>query len=244
MENSVLTPLQQQVLVALFDSGLADRGYYLTGGTALSAFYLQHRYSDDLDFFTRKRGFLEEDFRHCSAILESMGIVVASQDITEDYARLFVYPGDQKDTMLKLEFARDVPAMMAPPEIQGQIVVDSYEDIAVNKVCTILSRTESKDFCDLFFILNESHYGLDYLISRAREKEAALDEEYGILDFATNLLTVQELQFLPRMIKPLTLEELRDGVKIMSRFIPACMIAPAREYFAISSTHCLKHLAA
>ena len=209
IENSVLTPLQQQVLVALFDSDLADRGYYLTGGTALSAFYLQHRYSDDLDFFTRKRGLLEEDFRHCSAILASMGIVVASQDITEDYARLFVYPGDQKDTMLKLEFARDVPAMMAPPEIKEQIVVDSYEDIAVNKVCTILSRTESKDFCDLFFILNESRYGLDYLISRAREKEAALDEGYGILDFATNLLTVKELQFLPRMIKPLTLEELR-----------------------------------
>ena len=89
MENSVLTPLQQQVLVALFDSGLAERGYYLTGGTALSAFYLQHRYSDDLDFFTRKRGLLEEDFRHCSAILESMGIVVASQDITAGLCKTF-----------------------------------------------------------------------------------------------------------------------------------------------------------
>ena len=209
MESSVLTPLQKQVLVALFDNGLADRGYYLTGGTALSAFYLQHRYSDDLDFFTRKRDRLEEDFRYCGAILTSIGIVVASQDITEDYARLFVYPEDQEDTTLKIEFARDVPALMAPPEIQGRIVVDSFEDIAVNKVCTILSRTESKDFCDLLFILNESRYGLDYLISRAREKEVALDEEYGVLAFATNLLAVKELQFLPRMIKPLTLEELR-----------------------------------
>jgi hypothetical protein len=74
---------------------------------------------------------------------------------------------------------------------------------------TVNWNLKGADFCDLFFILNESHYGLDYLISRAREKEAALDEEYGILDFATNLLTVKELQFLPRMIKPLTLEELR-----------------------------------
>ena len=57
MESSVLTPLQKQVLVALFDSGLADREYYLTGGTALSAFYLQHRFSDDLDLFTRKPEF-------------------------------------------------------------------------------------------------------------------------------------------------------------------------------------------
>jgi predicted nucleotidyltransferase component of viral defense system len=210
MENSVLTPLQQQVLVALFDSGLAEREYYLTGGTALSTFYLQHRYSDDLDLFTRKRGLLEEDFRHCSAMLTLMGIVVASQDTTEDYARLFVYPEDQRDAALKIEFARDVPAMMALPETHDQIVVDSFEDIAVNKVCTILSRTfESKDFCDLFFILNESRYELDYLISRAREKEAAFDEEYGVLAFATNLLTVNELQYLPRMIKPLTLEDLR-----------------------------------
>ena len=113
MENNVLTPLQQQVLVALFDNGLADRGYYLTGGTALSAFYLQHRYSDDLDFFTRKRGLLEEDFRHCSAILESMGIVAASQDITKNYARLFVYPGDQKDTMPYFPVTVDVMRRVA-----------------------------------------------------------------------------------------------------------------------------------
>ena len=209
MENSVLTPLQQQVLVALFDRGLAEREYYLTGGTALSAFYLQHRYSDDLDFFTRKHDRLEEDFRYCGEILTSIGIVVASQDITEDYARLFVYSEEQADATLKIEFARDVPTMMALPAIHDQIVVDSFEDIAVNKVCTILSRTESKDFCDLFFILNESHYRLDYLICRASEKEGTLSEEYGVLNFATNLLAVKVLQFLPRMIKPLTLEELR-----------------------------------
>jgi predicted nucleotidyltransferase component of viral defense system len=54
MPAKVLTPLQEKVLDILFDHGFADRGYYLTGGTALSEFYLQHRYSDDLDLFTRK----------------------------------------------------------------------------------------------------------------------------------------------------------------------------------------------
>jgi hypothetical protein len=38
--------------------------------------------------------------------------------------------------------------------------------------------------------------------------------------------------------------DLRNGAEIMSRFIPACMIALAREYFSISLTHCLKNLAA
>jgi predicted nucleotidyltransferase component of viral defense system len=29
-----------------------DLPFYLTGGTALGRFYLNHRYSEDLDFFT------------------------------------------------------------------------------------------------------------------------------------------------------------------------------------------------
>jgi len=36
----------------------------------------------------------------------------------------------------------------------------------------------------------------------------------------------------------------RDGAEIMSRFLPACMIALAREYFSISLPHRLKNLAA
>ena len=211
MESKVLTPLQERVLIALFDNGLADRGYYLTGGTALSEFYLQHRYSDDLDFFTRKLGPLREDFGNFIEILTSLGFAISSESVTEEYARLLVHPEDQKGSGLKIEFAKDVPAKMAPPEIHGQIVVDSFEDIAVNKICAILNRQppESKDFCDLFFILKESHYKLDYLIGRAREKEAAFDDEEGTLAFATNLLAVNEFQVLPRMIKPLSLEELR-----------------------------------
>jgi predicted nucleotidyltransferase component of viral defense system len=210
MQSSILTPLQNRVLIVLFDNGFADRGYSLTDGTALSAYYLKHRYSDDLDFLTRKLGPLEEDFRYFQDILISIGMVITDQNVTEAHARFFICPGDLNDTTLKIEFFRDVPVRIAPPEIYDQIVVDSFDDIAVNKVCTILSRTfEVKDFCDLFFILNESRYELDYLISRAREKERAFDEEEGILMFAASLLTVREFQMLPRMIKPLSLEDLR-----------------------------------
>jgi len=211
MTSKVLTPLQEKVLVALFNNGLAERGYYLTGGTALSEFYLQHRYSDDLDLFTRKSSQLREDFENFRELLTSLGFTSSSQTITEEYARFLVSPKDQKGNGLKIEFARDAGVMMASPGVHGQVVVDSFEDIAVNKICAILNRqpSESKDFCDLFFILRESRYVLDYLISRAREKEAAFDQAEGTLAFATNLLAVDELQILPRMIKPLSLEELK-----------------------------------
>jgi predicted nucleotidyltransferase component of viral defense system len=38
--------------------------FYLTGGTCLSRFYNQHRYSDDLDFFFLGNVFPKQDFQH------------------------------------------------------------------------------------------------------------------------------------------------------------------------------------
>lgn len=212
MDRKVLTPLQERVLLALFGNGLADRGYYLTGGTALSEFYLQHRYSDDLDLFTRKAGLLQDDFAFFESLLTSLGFVISSRNITAEYARLFVAAVEQQAENVKVEFAKDAGAMMAPPELHDHVVVDSFEDIAVNKICAILNRqpSESKDFCDLFFILKESRFTLDYLVHRAQEKEAAFDTEEGTLAFATNLLAVEEFTILPRMIKSLSSEELQQ----------------------------------
>lgn len=42
-------PLQDEVLKVV---SRIDTGFYLTGGTAASRGYLNHRFSDDLDFFT------------------------------------------------------------------------------------------------------------------------------------------------------------------------------------------------
>jgi hypothetical protein len=50
-DNAILRPSQKTVLEAFAGSPLKD-AFYLTGGTALAAFHLGHRRSDDLDFFT------------------------------------------------------------------------------------------------------------------------------------------------------------------------------------------------
>jgi len=44
----VLYPFQDRVLNVV---NRIDTGFYLTDGTASSRGYLQHRFSDDLDFF-------------------------------------------------------------------------------------------------------------------------------------------------------------------------------------------------
>lgn len=231
MPDSILTPLQRRVLISLFQNDLGRRGYYLTGGTALAELYLHHRYSDDLDFFTRKQDRLDQDFGHFLDLIPSLGLTISSKTLSGDYLKIFIRETGGSQEELKIEFARDVPAKMAQSTVREGMIIDSFEDIATNKICAILSRqpSEPKDFYDLYFILKESQFTLDYLISRAREKEALLDSEDGVLLFAANLLTVQNLQLMrelePRIIKPVSAEELQDfllplATELSQRFRP------------------------
>lgn len=52
--KGTLTPIQKILLVE-FEKIREASFFYLTGGTALAEFYLGHRRSYDLDFFTRER---------------------------------------------------------------------------------------------------------------------------------------------------------------------------------------------
>lgn len=51
----IFTNLQEEIIKQISQTALKD-SFFLTGGTALSIFYLEHRYSEDLDFFTEIPG--------------------------------------------------------------------------------------------------------------------------------------------------------------------------------------------
>lgn len=48
------TPKQQLVFDEIKNSEFVRQNFYFTGGTALSSIYLNHRLSEDLDFFSEK----------------------------------------------------------------------------------------------------------------------------------------------------------------------------------------------
>jgi len=50
--KSILTEFQKEVLDVLSKNKFITDNFYLSGGTALSEFYFQHRLSEDLDFFS------------------------------------------------------------------------------------------------------------------------------------------------------------------------------------------------
>ena len=54
MLTDILTHNQITFLTAVGESALFMNRFYLTGGTPLAAFYLKHRYSEDLDFFSEE----------------------------------------------------------------------------------------------------------------------------------------------------------------------------------------------
>ena len=54
MNLEILDKKQRSFLEELSKDAFLKENFYLTGGTALAAFYLGHRYSEDLDFFSEK----------------------------------------------------------------------------------------------------------------------------------------------------------------------------------------------
>jgi len=60
-KEKILAIYQQQFLEFASKQDYISKNFYLTGGTALAAFYLHHRMSEDLDFFVKEAKRLEKE---------------------------------------------------------------------------------------------------------------------------------------------------------------------------------------
>jgi predicted nucleotidyltransferase component of viral defense system len=88
-------------------------GFYLTGGTALSRFYTQHRYSDDLDFFIHKNDLFIDDVKKIISALKNQ-FKIEIQVMAEDFTQLFIHNEDliskyhqDFQAKLKVEFVKE-----------------------------------------------------------------------------------------------------------------------------------------
>jgi hypothetical protein len=199
--EGVLTPLQQDSLAVFFADPIARR-FWLTGGTALAAFYLGHRPSDDLDLFTLDTESLDEVRRVMPNIAKESKCELTSGLGTQYYQQfLFTRPGLPP---LKLDLVRDFGPQFGQRRTVSGVIVDSLTNIAVNKVTTIFGRTEAKDFVDLYCLLRAG-YDLKALIGLAQQKDLGLAEFY----LGYSMRQVARFKALPKMFEPISLEELR-----------------------------------
>lgn len=196
----ILTKEQQIILAEVKKESFFNQ-FYFTGGTALSAFYLKHRYSEDLDFFTEKRF----NGNELSVIIDKWSKKHNFTFTSEFHQVVYIYMLKfANNETLKVDFGYYPHRHIKENEIINELKVDSLTDIAVNKLLTVTQRTTIKDFVDIYFLLQE--FTLWDLIEGIRIKFRMDFEPFIIV---SDLLKVEEFDYLPRMIKPLKLEELR-----------------------------------
>ena len=128
-----LYALQDEVLAVIFEESL---GFYLTGGTALSRFYLNHRYSDDLDFFNHDIAVFPDAFRLIFtklALTHWPGISVEVD--ARDFKRLRI---GREESQLKLDFVADrVQRIGLPARINGILCRHGQEYPEQQVVCRV-----------------------------------------------------------------------------------------------------------
>lgn len=121
-----------------------QRNFFLTGGTALSVFYLYHRLSNDIDLFSPKETDLSEIYfwmrrmwnNECGKINEGPFFLSALvKDVKVDFVIDAVSSKEKR------------PAILF--ENNRSLQVDTIDSIVSNKLCALVSRTEPKDFVDL-----------------------------------------------------------------------------------------------
>ena len=92
-----LYKLQDKVLDVVFS---AENIFYLTGGTCLSRFYKEKRYSDDLDFFTHDNDIFARAIKEIKQLLNDSFDVI--EEVTsKDFIRLKI------NNLLQVDFVND-----------------------------------------------------------------------------------------------------------------------------------------
>lgn len=215
--HSVLTPLQDAFLHIFFQQPIGNQ-FFLTGGTALAEFYLHHRYSEDIDLFTLEEPAFLDVSSSLPAIALSLHAEFEERFSTVSYRQVFIRAPNQAE--LKIDVIREVGPQFGEHQRLGGVIVDSSLNIAVNKVTAIYGRAAAKDYVDLYFLLRQG-FDFDELVRLAKEKDPGLTEFY----LAGMLHQIHQVETLPRMIEPVTIEELRAyfgplAEKIMERVKP------------------------
>lgn len=170
-----LYPLQDGVIKIVKDLKLP---FYLTGGTALSRYYLNHRYSDDLDLFINSDPAFKKyiklflDYFYSPTPKTPIKVLTERTSISDNYAQFFVY---SEKTELKLDFVNDLAVRFEGILSDKKLgKVDSIRNILSNKISE-LYRFEIKDYADIWCIAKNYKFNWRQLINEAKQKEASVD---------------------------------------------------------------------
>ena len=158
-----LYALQDQVLDRVFSF---ENDLYLTGGTCLSRFYQERRYSDDLDFFVNSSTVFGFTIKKIKVLLAEY-FKVDIEIETKDFSRLKI------DRFLQVDFINDRLAYYKDPVVlENGYKIDNIENILSNKITAIIGRDEPKDIFDIYLIASFYSFDWSEIIQSAKAKSA------------------------------------------------------------------------
>jgi hypothetical protein len=203
--NCYASPLQRTILLQLADYPLISDRFFLTGGTALSVFYLHHRTSEDLDLFAVDQADLSEISFWIRTLWGADHAVVRS---TTQFLSVLIRE-------VKVDFVIDALSESGPRArwVCGEksMMIDTLSNIAANNLCTTVSRMEPKDFIDFYILLKElPELSFEDLLEAARKREALLDDPpTAAFQLEDSIRFIRgHAQLLPRLKKSLDLEKM------------------------------------
>lgn len=207
---------QQLLLGTMSELALISENFFLTGGTALSVFYLHHRTSEDIDLFSTH-------FQDLSSIDILLKRTFAKELAVIQSAPMFysyLIRGTKTDLVfdpLSTTEEREFVKLKSGEKV----FVDTLGNIASNKLAAAASRSEPKDLIDLYFISQQvwSENQVNNLLAcyeTARKKEALLDDPattaYQIELLYDRVLTQKE-KVLPPVKKPIDWRSFQDNLR-------------------------------
>ena len=135
-DSSACTAIKRDFLHAWFAQ---EQRFFLTGGSALSLFYLHHRLSYDLDFFTSD----EVEGREVQNLVQrtagEIGAECEALRTSPDFHRFRLTRGEERE--INDVVVDRVPQLDVVKADFDGIRVDTVREIIANKLATLLSRS-------------------------------------------------------------------------------------------------------
>lgn len=212
--KSPLNALQKKFLRAFKENELSKH-FYWTGGTLLAHHYLQHRLSEDLDFFSDELFFDEYMAAQIASLKHKTGAKKVFATKRQNRQQLVF---EYVSSSLKVEFVYfPFPSLAKRIQLpEFGITVDSLKDLAANKTHAAFERSEPKDVFDLYWILKKGSISLKEAVRLVEKKlgveidpvalVAKITHSIALLEKIRPLITDKSL-FQPKKIAQFFQEE-------------------------------------
>jgi hypothetical protein len=206
--KTILTSFQKKIFNHIIEDEFFQNNFYFSGGTALAEFYLHHRYSQDLDFFTDKKISYQTILPKLKPKFKQMA-VDSFEYRQQAGMKIFLFKQRDKKK-LKVDFNYFPFPQLKKGKTHTKFKIDSLFDLTINKINLILTRDNARDYVDFYFIQKEKNYSWQKLFKGVKRK---YDWDIDKLNLASQLFKVEKLNDYPKMIKQFSKREMIDYYK-------------------------------